>query len=416
MNYTDVFGEIVSIMEKDSATCKDYGAGDYARYREQISDDMDRMEFLHLVQDYLSTFKVYGHLRLRDNTLGSIGFSVARYEDALYVTNANTDTGLVPGDKIIAIDSNSITEVADREKNFLMGEAYERQGDLWCDILKFYKTVTVIGKDGINKDISIIHNSKTNNNEKYSYKKISEDTLYLKFLDFADEEAINRIYDECRDELDCCNNLIVDVRGNGGGADSAFFPLLSYAYPEGVSLAEYEKTRYPIEINYSDRNCKDRLRLLNDFFGDNVPEEAKAMVDKMLSNLETNMGKGFVIDDDNDDNIEGDEIIGKETPERVFVITDEGCASSGEAFVEAVSFSSKAIVVGRPTCGILDYSNCNMVQLGEFTFVYPTSRDTRIDHGLGMGQKGVQVDHYIPWTPDNIGKDPELDYILERIG
>lgn len=63
--------------------------GDYEKYKEQISDDMDRMEFLHLVQDYLSTFKVFGHLRLRDNTLGSMGFSVARYEDALYVTSAN---------------------------------------------------------------------------------------------------------------------------------------------------------------------------------------------------------------------------------------------------------------------------------------------------------------------------------------
>ena len=415
MNYTEVFGEIVSIMRKDSATCKDYGAGDYKKYEEQISDDMDRMDFLHLVQDYLSTFKVNGHLRLRDNTLGSMGFSVARYEDALYVTSANKDTGLVPGNKIIFIDSQTIPEIADREKNFLMGETYERQGELWGDILKFYKTVTVIGKDGAHKEVAIIHNSKADSDERYSYKKLSEDTLYLKFLDFADEEAINRIYDECRSDLDSCNNLIVDVRGNGGGADSAFFPLLPYAYPEDVSLSEYEKTRYPVEINYSERNCRDRRALLKSFFGDNVPTEAKAMVDSMLANLEKNMGRGFVIDDDDND-ADGTEIIGKRNPERVFVITDERCASSGEAFVEAMAFSPKVKVVGRPTCGILDYSNCNIAQLGDYTFVYPTSRDTRIDHGLGMGQKGVPVDHYIPWNPDSIGKDPELDYVLASIG
>ena len=81
-----------------------------------------------------------------------------------------------------------------------------------------------------------------------------------------------------------------------------------------------------------------------------------------------------------------------------------------------MSFSSKVEVVGRPTCGILDYSNCNMVQLGDFSFVYPTSRDTRIDRGLGMSQKGVPVDHYIPWTPDSIGKDLEMEYILSAIG
>lgn len=411
MNYTKVFGEIVSIMEKDSATCKDYGAGDYQKYKQQISDDMDRMDFLHLAQDYLSTFKVYGHLRLNDTTLGSIGFSVMRYEDSLYVTSASNDTGLNAGDKIIAIDSQPIPKIADREKSFLMGEYIERQGSMWGDILKFYKKITVQTKDEATKEVNLIHNSKSDPREKYLYKKLSEDTLYLKFEDFVDEAAIGAIYDECRAELTSCSNLIIDVRQNAGGADAAFFPLLEYAYPEGVSVAEYEKVKSPIEINYSEKNCKDRLELVKSFFGDNVPEEAKPMVDKMISDLETNMGKGFVISAD-----EGSEgIIGKKTPERVFVITDEGCASSGESLVEALAFSSKVEVVGRPTCGIIDYSNCNMVQLDDFTLVYPTSRDTRIDYGKGVGQKGVPVDHYIPWTPDSIGKDPEMDYILNKI-
>ncbi len=411
MNYTEIWGTIVSIMEKDSATCKDYGAGDYKKYEAQISDDMDRMEFLHLIQDYLATFKVYAHLSLKDNTLGSMGFSVMRYEDSLYVTTANKDTGLSAGDEIIAIDSQTISAIADKEKNFLMGEENERQGSLWYDILKFYKTVTVKGEDGTTRDVELILNSKAEDKEKYSYKKISEDTLYLKLLDFVDEQAIVAIYDECREALDNCRNLIVDVRQNGGGVDSAFFPLLEYAYPEGVSVGEYEKSQYPIEINYSEKNCKARLELVKSFFGDSVPEEAKPMVDKMIVDLESNKGKGFVLTTD-----EGsDGIIGKKNPERVFVITDEGCGSSGEAFVEAMAFSSKVEVVGRPTCGIIDYSNCNITNLEDFTFVYPTSRDTRIDHGKGVSQKGVPVDHYIPWSPQCIGQDPEMDYILNKI-
>ena len=411
MTYAEVFGEIVSIMQNDSATCKDYGAGDFAQYQSQISDDMDRMEFLHLVQDYLATFKVYGHLHLSDQTLGSLGFSVMRYEDTLYVTEANSDTGLTAGDKIIAADSFPIANLAIREKNYLMGEAPERQGDMWCDILKFYKTVTVACNDGTEKTIALNHNSISESKEKYSYKKINDDTLYLKFLDFVDEAAISTIYAACKEDLDSCRNLIVDVRQNGGGADAAFFPLLEYGYPEGVSVAEYEKTKYPIEINYSEKNCNDRLALLKNFFGDDVPVEAKPMVDKMLSDLNENKGKGFVINAD--DLSEG--IVGRKTPEKVFVITDERCASSGEAFVEAMAFSSKVEVVGRPTCGILDYSNCNMMSLGDFTFVYPTSRDTRIDHGLGMTGKGVPVDHYIHWTPDSIGKDLEMEYVMSRI-
>ena len=411
MNYTEIFEEIVSCLQNDSATCKDYGAGDHERYRAKITDDMDRMEFLHLVQDYLATFKVFGHLSFNDNTLGSLGLSVMRYEDALYVTGANADTGLVAGDKIVAIDSQPIPEIADREKSFLMGEVNERQGHMWRGILTFYNTVTVQDKDGSTRVVELNHNSQADKREKYTYKKLSEDTLYLMFKDFADEAAIGALYDECSQDLDSCHNLIIDVRQNGGGADAAFFPLIKYAYPEGMSFAEYEKIMYPIEINYSDRNCTERLELLKKLFGDSVPEEAKPMVDKMLADLEENRGKGFVISVDEN----GGNIFGRKSPEKVFVITDEGCASSGEAFVEAMAFSPKVEVVGRPTCGIIDYSNCNMRSFDDFMLVYPTSRDTRIDQGKGVSQKGVPVDHYIPWTPDSIGKDPELEYIKEQI-
>jgi hypothetical protein len=412
MNYTEVFGAIVEIMREDSSTCKDYGTGEYEKYAEKITDDMDRMEFLHLVSDYLSTFKVYGHLRLADITLGSIGFSVMRYGDVLYVTSANEDTGLTIGDKITAIESKTIPEIAEAEKNLLMGENIERQGNMWGDILKFYKNVTVTGADGSTREVAIIHNSQGEPEEKYQGKMLSDDTLLLSFKDFADEGAICAIYDKFKQELETCKNLIVDVRGNGGGADAAFFPLLKYAYPEGVSIEEYEKIVAPIEVNFSERNCKERLELLDKLFADGVPEEAKPMVDKMLSDLNENRGKGFVLCPE--EGYKG--IIGKKTPERVFVIADEGCASSGEAFVEAMAFSSKVEVVGRPTCGIIDYSNCNYMRLVDFIFIYPTSRDTRLDQGKGVGQKGVPVDHYIPWSPEYLEKDPELDYILGKIG
>ena len=53
MTYTEIFEKIVDVMQNDSATCKDYGAGEHDKYREKLSDDMDRMEFLHLVQAQL---------------------------------------------------------------------------------------------------------------------------------------------------------------------------------------------------------------------------------------------------------------------------------------------------------------------------------------------------------------------------
>ena len=56
-----------------------------------------------------------------------------------------------------------------------------------------------------------------------------------------------------------------------------------------------------------------------------------------------------------------------------------------------------------------------MVSFDDFQFMYPTSRDSRIDHGKGLLQRGVPVDKYIPWTPEQIKKDVMLEAVLEEI-
>ena len=411
MTYTEIFGEIVSIMQKDSASYPDFGAGDYEKYLEKITDDMDRMEYLHLVQDYLATFGIFAHLGFGDNRCGGVGFSVMKNGDALYVTSANKGTGLVKGDKITAVDSLPLEEIAQREKNMLMGESDERQGVLWPSALKFHKTLTVQHEDGSQEEIGIKLGTEADPEEKYSYKSYGDDTLYLRFADFADPQAISKLYEACKDSLDKCKNLIVDVRGNGGGVDACFIPLLEYSFPAGDPIEKYIKIEYSIEINYSERNCDDRLQLLKSYVGEDVPEDMAKEIEKMLSDLEENKGKGFI--DEKDGMPAG--IMGKAIADRIFVLTDEGCGSSGDAFVELMSFSPKVTVVGRPTAGITDYSNLNMVNFDDFMLAYPTSRDKRIDHGKGLLHKGVPVDEYIPWTPEQIKKDVVLEYVLEQI-
>ena len=219
------------------------------------------------------------------------------------------------------------------------------------------------------------------------------------------------MYSDCSKNLEACKNLIIDVRENGGGADSGFYPLMEYAFPAGEPAGKYIHMEYPIAVNYSERNCHDRRMILTETFGNQVPEDMKAMIEGLLASLDENEGKGFVIEPE-----DVFDMVGRENPQHVWIITDEQCGSSGDAFVEIMSFSPKVTVVGRPTSGITDYSNCSMVKWGEFALVYPTSRDSRIDHGKGLGQKGVPVDVYIPWGPESIGKDIELDYVLKQIG
>ena len=413
MKYSEIFDEVVSIMRGDSSTCNDFGAGDYQKYKDQIKDDMPAKDFTLVVKKYIASFGQEGHLFFKDTNVGGIDFQVIRYEDALYVTDAAKDSTLKVKDKIVKIDGETIEDCAAHNQEFLMGEINERQGCLWEQILLFANVLTV-EREGICQEVPLKLVTDYKQNDKYSFKDLGNKTLLIKLLDFGDENAIRKVYQDCSKQLENCENLIVDVRNNGGGSDTAFFPLFEYCYPVGKKVDDYIPKQQPMSINFSQRNCDSRLKCLGEIFGDEIPEDIRPMVEQMKADLENNRGKGMVeqksIGED-----EGFNFIGKELPKKVWIITDQNCASSGDAFVQDMSFSPKVTVVGRPTLGILDYSNCTMEMFDHFRMLYPTSRSGNIDVGKAMGHKGVPVDHYIPWTPMHLEKDVDLEYVLEQI-
>ena len=102
-------------------------------------------------------------------------------------------------------------------------------------------------------------------------------------------------------------------------------------------------------------------------------------------------------------------------PERVFVLADCNCGSSGDCFVQTVSPLDKVTVIGRPTMGILDYSNLAFKRYGGFCLYYPTSRRNAIDEGRAMGGNGVAVDIFVPWTPEFLQRDKDLEKVFEII-
>lgn len=99
----------------------------------------------------------------------------------------------------------------------------------------------------------------------------------------------------------------------------------------------------------------------------------------------------------------------------MLILTDENCGSSGDSFVEEMRYSSKVTVIGRPTAGINDYTDVCYQNYGDFRFEYPTKRSLRIDQGKGQMHTGVPVDIHIPWTPEHLERDVELETALQLI-
>ena len=94
-------------------------------------------------------------------------------------------------------------------------------------------------------------------------------------------------------------------------------------------------------------------------------------------------------------------------PEKVVLITDTFCEDEGEQFVAMCArCGSKVVTIGRPTMGTLDYYDCiNLAVYEHMTLSYPIRMTKAAYEGRGISEKGLPVDEYIAWTPQEIKED-----------
>lgn len=415
MTKHEIFDDAVSIMKNDASFCRDEKGGDPAIYRSRISEDMDGEAFLQIMQEYLATFCVKGHLSFSMKGRRTISFRVKRWKDALYVTEAAEDSEARVGDKIIRVDGVPVAEYARIHETMLYREPEERQGFGWTALLSYAKNATISDPSGEERTIAITIGGKWAAAEKYYCKQIRDDAAYMRLCDFSDDIAIAAMYENSDDIIRRCKNLIIDVRGNGGGNDSAFFPLLKYCLPCGQNAGCLKEGIFDrgMEINYSPRNCDARLEQFESYLKNDLPPDTRNMLSGMVEQLRSNYGKGFIREADDD--LSQLPYLGAEIPEKVFIICDEDCASSGDAFADMMRKSEKVTVVGRPTMGICDFSNCTRMDYGDYVLYYPTSRLMCLDHGVQMRGHGVGVDVHVPWTPAHLKKDIDLEKVFEII-
>lgn len=412
MTKLEIFDEVVNIMRYDSSTCKDIAGGNVEEYRVKIKDEMTDFEFLYVMQSYLATFGIKGHIDFyQKNNSQSLEFKVQRYQDALYVIDVAKNASLKKGNKIIEINGIPVKDFALQHAEFMYGEIEERQSYGWHRLLKFCASITIEAEDGTLRTIPVKLDGEWEEKERYFCKELAENVVYMRLADFDNEERVQNMYAANEDLMAKCRYFVIDVRGNSGGSISSFFPLIKYCLPVGKNINELGLKLSNVETNYTERNCNSRLELIEQYRQMELPEETMKMLDAMEAELEKYKGKGF-IEDSQEMELP---IVGEDGVEHVYIITDENCASSGDAFIEIMSVSPKITVVGRPTMGIQDYSSVCEVSLGNFLFVYPTTRLTAIDKGIMQTKNGVPVDVYVPWSLDFLIRDVDLEVVMNLI-
>jgi hypothetical protein len=239
-------------------------------------------------------------------------------------------------------------------------------------------------------------------------RELSRQTMLLTLSSFANQHRAQLVALLTRHhkELAKHRNWIIDVRGNGGGSDSSYQPLLPWLLPDETATVGAEWLSTPANIRGQEQVCAQFAP------GDVLCEkEAKTAVTRMRS-----VATGQYISQD-DSGVMQFERVGhpeRRRPSRVAILVDGRCASSCEEFALVARQSFSVKLVGRSTFGSLDYSNLRPHNLpsGQRVLWYATSRSLRLpDNPVDLA--GIPPDVYLPAPADNSSPNDDIERVKQ---
>jgi len=232
---------------------------------------------------------------------------------------------------------------------------------------------------------------------------LSTKTLRLTLKNFEpyNRDALIALIKAHHEDLAAHPNWIIDVRGNGGGSDSSYEPLMPWLMPDGFANAGMTVLATPANIEGWTRVCA--LAAPGD------TECEKNLSDSIARMRKAAPGTYVAIDGAGTTSYGRVERLETHRPSRVAILINGGCASSCEQFALDARQSFSVKLIGQHTSGSLDYSNLRPHDLpsGKRRLMYATTRSARIP-GLMVDVAGVPPDIYLPIEA---GDDPKYDEV-----
>lgn len=221
------------------------------------------------------------------------------------------------------------------------------------------------------------------------FEKLNEKTAILRIptFDGSAKKTIDSIITANQHIITTTENLIIDLRYNGGGSDGSFEKILPLIYTNPIRTVGVEYLSTPLNN-----------KRMEEFITDpDFTEEDRKWAKEGLEKLKKHLGE-FVNLDSTDVTIETFDTI-YPYPKNVGIIINEGNGSTTEQFLLAAKQSKKVKLFGTTTVGVLDISNMYFINspCNDFKLGYSLSRSKRIPD-FNIDDKGIQPDYYIDKT------------------
>lgn len=338
-----------------------------------------------------------------------IPYRVRAAEDCLYVTSARPDAGLVPGDKILEVQSMPPERIRAYMRKVAFNSSVPER-ELWGGYLRMARSLTVEHADGSRERVETPPCPPFEESYPIEFQMLDDRTAYLK-LERMDREAMDALLAKCGGDIAGSKKLILDLRRNVGGDSDACDGLLPYLVDRERSMEELLDDE-GCWCLFTENNCDRRYGVLSAFRNTLTAPEEIALIEKEMALYKDNFGKGLVYLPP--ERVEGTVTPAQTGPEKVVVLTDTFCEDEGEAFVSMCQrCGDKITVIGRPTMGTRDYFDPITIAVHEkMTLSYPIRMTHAAHEGRGISEKGLRVDKYIPWTPNEISRDIFLEQAM----
>jgi hypothetical protein len=234
-------------------------------------------------------------------------------------------------------------------------------------------------------------------------KKIDSSTMMFRIpsFDYNYIPTIDSLTKSNHNLLLNTKNLIIDIRGNGGGSDRCYKSITPYLYTNPIRINWMELFSTPLNnATYNEAiNANEFSEQEKQEFRD-LQKKLNANIGKFVNTNESN--QTFVIDT-------LPEIY--PNPQQVAVIIDERNGSTAEQFILMAKQSKKVKLFGQKTLGALDFSNVNeaISPSKNFKLFYATSRSFRIPK-MAIDDYGLQPDYFID---DSIPSNKWIEFVIE---
>lgn len=195
---------------------------------------------------------------------------------------------------------------------------------------------------------------------------ISARTVVLRVGSFEDPAPIAAIVEAQRLEIRRAERLVLDLRGNAGGSEAAWAPLMAFVQSRPYTVVG-------VDVRVGEQNAAAWLRAADELPASAADDAARLRA--VATRMRTASGPWLEL---TPDRLETREVV--RLPRYVDIVHDGACARACEQFVLEAGASDKVTTFGSHTAGVLDYADVRAATLpsGVRVLAWPTTRSRRL--------------------------------------